>query len=417
MARPRVHFTAESGWINDPHGVTFRDGQYHLFHQYVPGSGVWAPNCHWGHAVSTDLLTWHHRDVALAPGEGDDGIWTGSLVVDREGRARILYTSVVLPDIGMGRIRVAHPTDETWDSWRKGEVLIEPPTDLDLIAYRDPFVVAEGEGWRMYVGAGTREGDALALTYTSQDLETWEFEGIAAERSTHEREPVWTGALWECPQIVDIDCRTVLVSSVWDDDVLYYAGYGVGALTEPGRFEASSWRQLSHGRSYYAPSFFRDEDGRPCLMFWMRGVSGIDAEWTSALSLPYVLGVDGEALVAELHPSVAEARSEELQREDDGSFIITDRVVDLEWTPAAGARLVLSAQGTEVASVEVAAGCLVLTRAGEDTWDMPHDGGALRVVIDGPVIEVVGPHGVLGGAIAPADALIADSSARAWPLS
>ncbi|WP_201788494.1 glycoside hydrolase family 32 protein [Rathayibacter sp. VKM Ac-2630] len=256
--RPRIHFTAESGWINDPHGLTFHDGRYHLFHQYVPGSTVWAPNCHWGHAVATDLLHWEHRPVALAPGDGDGGIWTGSLVVAEDG-ARILYTSTVEADYALGRVRVARPVDESWDEWVKGDVLVEPPADPDVVVFRDPFVLREGDGWRMFVGAGTAAGEALAITYTSSDLDSWQHDGVAARRSSAEREPVWTGALWECPQVVEVDGRHVLISSVWDDDVLHYAAYGIGDYAD-GRFEARDWGRLSFGDSYYAPSFFRDED-------------------------------------------------------------------------------------------------------------------------------------------------------------
>ena len=72
--RPAFHFTAKSGWINDPHGITVTNGEYHLFYQYVPDSTVWAPNCHWGHARGTDLFSLEQLPVAIAPGEGDEGI-------------------------------------------------------------------------------------------------------------------------------------------------------------------------------------------------------------------------------------------------------------------------------------------------------------------------------------------------------
>ena len=58
LSRPAFHFTAHSGWINDPLGLTFHGGQYHLFYQHIPGATDWAPQCRWGHATSADLLTW-----------------------------------------------------------------------------------------------------------------------------------------------------------------------------------------------------------------------------------------------------------------------------------------------------------------------------------------------------------------------
>lgn len=408
--RPLLHFTAESGWINDPHGLTFHDGAYHLFHQYVPGSMVWAPNCHWGHAVGRDLLSWEHRPVAIAPGEGDDGIWTGSLVVDAEGDARILYTSVVQPGIGIGRVRVATPTDGTWDGWSKGAVVVQPPSDLGLIAYRDPFVVPEGDGWRMFVGAADSAGTALALTYTSADLDRWTYDGVAASRSTTETDPVWMGALWECPQFFEVDGHWVMVSSVWDDDQLHYAGYGVGLYAD-GRFEAEAWGQLSFGGSYYAPSFFRDQDDRPCLMFWMRGVADPEQGWSSCLSLPYLLSIRDGRLVAEPHLDLAARRAE--PEATSGS------VLDIGWEPANGGdRLVLMSRLAESAVVTAGEGAVVLDRPGQKSWQMPWTGGPLRVVVDGPVIEISCADGLLGGPINPvALALPVSGGYRAWTLA
>lgn len=401
MTRPLIHFTAETGWINDPHGITFHDGEYHLFHQYVPTSTVWAPNCHWGHAVGPDLLHWNRRPVALAPGDGDDGIWTGSLVDTPDG-AVILYTSTVQPDLGRGRIRIARATDRSWDDWEKGAVLLETPDDLDLIAFRDPFIVREDDGWRMFVGAGTAGGDALAVTYTSADLEDWAFDGVAARRNTAEREPVWVGALWECPQIIEVDGQHVLVSSVWNDDVLYYAGYGVGSYSD-GRFEADTWGQLSFGGSYYAPSFFRDAEGRPCLMFWMRGVEDSDSGWSSALSVPHVLEIRDGRLVTTAHPSLEAARTDKADLTDLGG-----RVVDLEWTPtSAGERIDFLDGDDLVASLVWTEDAVVLERAGEEAWSAPHEVGSVRVLLDGPVLEAITSAGVIGGAVRPATAVTA----------
>ena len=330
IVRPEFHYTADQGWINDPHGITYRDGQYHSFFQFVPDSTVWAPNCHWGHAVGPDLLSLTTLPVAIAPGDGDEGIWSGALVQDDAGATRIFYTSTSRPNIGIGRVRVATPVDDSWIEWTKGDVVADAPAELDVLNYRDPFVMRDGDQWRMFVAAGLTDGTATALSYRSADLESWEYEGIAIERSTNETEPVWMGALWECPQIIEVDGRHVMVSSIWDDDVLLHVGYAIGTYAD-GRFTAETWGRLTYGPSYYAPSFFRDADGRPCLTFWMRGVHDLDAGWASAHSLPHVLSLDGDALVATPHPDVERYRSE----------AAGGTALDVVWTPGDTGELVV----------------------------------------------------------------------------
>ena len=65
LYRPNFHFTPKKGWMNDPNGMFYKNGYYHLFYQYYPDSNVWGP-MHWGHAISTDLITWTEKPIALA---------------------------------------------------------------------------------------------------------------------------------------------------------------------------------------------------------------------------------------------------------------------------------------------------------------------------------------------------------------
>jgi beta-fructofuranosidase len=393
--RPRLHFTARSGWINDPHGITVRDGRYHVFYQCVPDSTVWRPDCRWGHAMGDDLLHLEELPVALEPGDGDDGVWTGTLVEDA-GAARILYTAVTEPGIGIGRIRTAVPRDLDWRQWRKGQVVATAPAELDLVAFRDPFVAREGDVWRMYVGAGSRDGTAMALHYRSENLADWTYEGVTAQRSTHEHEPLWTGSLWECPQVFAFGGAHVLVFSIWEDDVLHHVGYGVGDLRD-GVFSARAWGRLTFGPSYYAPSFFHDTDGRPCLIFWMRGIEDVEAGWAGAHSIPYLLSLDGDVLVLTRHPDV-DARLAELAADGDAS------VQDIAWDPELTPSLSVRDEGRVVAELSVSRGSIEIS--GPFTASCPRAGsGLVRVLVDGPVLEVlvdgVVTGGPLGGAVPP----------------
>ena len=396
--RPQFHFTAPRGWINDPHGILWHEGRYHAFYQAVPHSTDWAPGCSWGHATGPDLLSLEAGPVALEPGDGDEGVWTGSLVVDEAGTATILYTSVLADALDAGRIRVARPLDAEWLRWEKGPVVLTPPPDLDLVAYRDPFVVRDGEGWRMLVGGGLRDGTALALGYRSPDLERWELEGIFAQRSSADTAGAWTGAVWECPQLVEIDGRSVLITSVWAEGVLYWTGYGVGHLVD-GRFTAERWGRLSFGSSHYAPSFYRDPDGRGCLLFWMRGVRDEAERWSGAHSIPYLLALDGDRLIASPHPDLERYLAPAIAV---GPGARVAPAAQLRWRPAPGDELRLFEGDDEDAAAVLTVvleegGVAVSGRDGAE--GMPWSGGELRIVLDGPVAEIVAADGVLGCSI------------------
>lgn len=397
--RPAFHFTAAEGWINDPLGVTWKDGQYHLFYQYVPGRTTWASNCHWGHATSPDMVAWTEQGVAVAPGDGDDGVWSGSIVTDAGGAATMFYTSVAEPDLGIGTVRTATPDDASWNSWTKGGKLMTAP-ELGVVAYRDPFVFRDGGQWRMFVGAGLEGGTAAAVSYSSPDLKQWTLDGIAAQRSGAEMEPVWTGTMWECPQLFEIDGSHVLVTSIWEDDVLHYVAYGVGSYSD-GTFTARSWGQLSYGKSYYAPSFFRDKDGVPALIFWVRGVISPDGQWASALSVPHTLTLDGDTLVATPHADLANytqaARVEQL---GGGAYeTVLDGGADLRCTVAAGTVICFGSPDGQLAALRHNGAGLEVTAPGNADFTgvfLPvAEGTDVRVLIDAGVLEISGQQGIM----------------------
>lgn len=384
--RPQFHFTASTGWINDPHGITARDGGYDVFYQYVPGQTVWSPDCVWGHARGTDLLSLVERAPAIVPGDGDGGIWTGSLVNSDAG-ARIFYTSVERDDFAIGRVRVATPTDAGWDTWMKGAFVAEAPPSFELVGFRDPFIRRDPDAWRMFVGAGTTEGDALALSYTSQDLDHWEYEGVALRRPTADRDPVWAGAMWECPQIFELDGRFVMLSSAWDRDVLNYAAYAVGSY-DRGVFTPENWGRLTYGPSYYAPSFFRDAEGRAAITLWMRGIEDLAAGWAGAHSVPHLLSLDGDVLVATPHP--------DLERYWSGGAPETAADIELDEGP-----VVVRSGAVELFRVDTAGGLVGVT-VGDQTWELPRRSPSVRLIVDAGVLEVSSDGGLLGLPLPPA---------------
>ncbi|MCL3861079.1 glycoside hydrolase family 32 protein [Actinotalea sp. K2] len=397
VTRPRLHFTAHEGWINDPLGLTFHGGRYHLFFQYVPGQTQWGPDQCWGHATSDDLLHWTEQPVALQPGDGDDGVWSGSIAVPDVGPAALFYTTVNLDDVQVGKARLARPTDETWTSWVKQDVVAELPTGLDVVAYRDPYVFHDGTVWRMLMGAGLADGTATALTYRSTDLERWDYDGLLASRHRTETEPLWMGAVWECPQLFRLGDTWVLTCSVWEPNVPHYEAYAIGDLVD-GRFTAQSWGRLSYGPSYYAASVFADHDAHRGLIYWLRDVDDPAGRWASAHSVPHRLSLAGDRVVAEPHPALVAARVGE-PVESSGGTLEIGWVSDLEWRltgPSVQAVLVVTGaeSGREELRLTVSDGELTATVAA-NSWTMPLTDRDVRVLVDGPVVEIFATTGVM----------------------
>jgi beta-fructofuranosidase len=233
----------------------------------------------------------------------------------------------------------------------------------------------------MLVGAGLADGTATALVWSSDDLARWHYSGTLAERHRDDTEPLWTGAMWECPQLLRIGDRHVLVVSVWEADTLHYVAGAVGRFTD-GRFTAESWHRMTWGDSYYAASAFRDGEGRAGLVFWLRGVHDGPRTWAGAISLPYLLTLDGDRPVLAPHDVLLGQR-----REPEPAA-----AVDVLWRPAATGELRLADEAGDAVVLLRREGNRLTVGTGAE---MPFGGGAVRVVLDGPVLEVAGDGGLL----------------------
>jgi beta-fructofuranosidase len=387
--RPRLHVTPPSGWLNDPVGGLVNGDRQHLFYQYVPASTRWRLDCHWGHLVGDDLVRWRHLPVALAPGDGDDGVWSGSAVVDAIGPV-LLYTSVVNGSHDLGRIALARPLDHNLIGWGKhaGNPVLEPPPDLDLIHFRDPFVWGRPGDWSMLVGAGLGSGRGAALRYTSPDLEAWRFHGIFAASADD-----GLGQTWECPQYIDLGTCRALVVSVWDGGVLTRVTAACGTERD-GSFAPGQWETLGHGGAAYALTTYRDRRGRLAATAWLRhDPQAPRAGWSGMLSLPLLLSDrPGGGVHVAPHPDVDTLREEPLRGAggvvDLAGNGATDGVADLQVTLPAGTQLQLETTDRPVLLTAADGGLVVESAAG--TARVPAPAGspvALRVVVDRGAVE------------------------------
>ncbi|HYH76017.1 MAG TPA: glycoside hydrolase family 32 protein, partial [Arthrobacter sp.] len=198
--RPRFHFVSPAGWLNDPNGVSQWNGTYHLFYQYNP-EGAFHYRILWGHATSTDLVTWTDQPVALEPSAGPDtdGCWSGVLVNDG-GTPTLVYSGRhgerELPCVAVGS-----PDLLTWSKAPENPVIPAPPAGVDVTAFRDHCVWREGSGWRQLVGSGIRGRGGTAFLYESADLRNWDYIGPLCIGDASAGDPAatdWQGTMWEC---------------------------------------------------------------------------------------------------------------------------------------------------------------------------------------------------------------------------
>ncbi len=383
--RPRLHVTPPSGWLNDPVGGLVHGDRQHLFFQYVPSATRWQQDCHWGHLVGDDLVRWRHLPVALAPGDGDDGVWSGSAVVDERGPV-LLYTSVRDGQLDLGRVALARPLDGDLVGWRKhaGNPVLEPPPDLGLAHFRDPFVWGRPGDWSMLVGAGLAGGGAV-LRYTSPDLEEWRFRGVFAADADGK-----PGGTWECPQYVDLGGSRALVVSLLAAGTLDRVVVARGT-ERAGTFAPDGWETLGHGGSAYALTTYRDRTGRLAATAWLRheDTGGPRTGWAGMLSLPVVLTARaGGGVHVAPHPDVDTLRAGPLPT-TGGTVDLTGAggVAELVAELPAGAELRLETAGAPVLLTATGTGLRVESAAG--TARVPASGPAvpLRVVVDRGAVE------------------------------
>lgn len=283
--RPQFHYSPPCQWMNDPNGLVYYEGEYHLFYQFYPQDIVWGP-MHWGHAVSPDLVHWQTLPIALFP---DDigAIWSGSIVVDAnntsglvEGGGLIAIYSYQNQSQG-----IAYSTDKgrTWTKYAGNPVIGALAKD-----FRDPkvFWYDGTKQWIMVIAAGHE-----LQIFTSPNLINWEM--------TSKLTGGLAGGVWEVPDLfpLEIEGQTkwVLLGSVSQmapaggGGVRYYIGDFDGRTFTYNESDPVLW--LDYGPDNYAGTTFSDMpmDKRTYIGWmsnWQYAASTPTTRWRGATTLP-----------------------------------------------------------------------------------------------------------------------------------
>ena len=289
--RPQFHITPEVGWLNDPNGMVYFDGEYHAFYQLDASTKFPANDKWWGHAVSTDLVNWTDLPVALSP-DKYGSIWSGSAVVDHnndsglfddtESKSGLIafYTSYVP---GAQRQCIAYSKDKgrTWIKYLDGDYVIDQADDpLNDEAFRDPKVFWHEESgkWMMVVAGGPLR------FYSSENLLDWKPEGMQNEIHT------------ECPDFFKLSVD----GGATEKWVL--SGGGVWYMIGDFEYIGGVWKfvpdtgehiNFNHAPDVYAGQSFSDIEGRRIMVWWMVNIGypfqtgEVTDPWNGALTLPY----------------------------------------------------------------------------------------------------------------------------------
>lgn len=296
--RPHYHFTPPRNWMNDPNGMVWFDGEYHLFYQYNPKGDRWG-HMSWGHAVSPDLVHWQHLPVALNE-EDNLMIYSGSAVVDTNNTSGFgingqpplvaIYTGHHTNQARQDQ-RIAYSTDRgrTWTSYSGNPVL-----DIDTAEFRDPKVFwhAPTRCWMMVIALPT---DRKVAFYTSPDLKQWTLAGDFGPAGS-------TEGLWECPDLFPLPVDGDIKQTKWVLLVNVNPGapaggsgcqYFIGTFNGE-RFVAEEKAQwLDYGPDFYAAVSWSDlpeRDGRRIIIGWMNNWLYANetptSPWRGAMSIP-----------------------------------------------------------------------------------------------------------------------------------
>lgn len=315
--RPRLHYAPARNWMNDPNGLVFHDGLYHLYYQHNPFGNDWG-NLSWGHATSVDLLHWSEHPIAIERTLGDAGcsiedIYSGSVVVDhddtcglgRDGRSPLValytsaYTALHPEQAGIQAQSLAFSNDGgyTWTKYAGNPVVDRGSSD-----FRDPKVFryhdhTSGNSWWVMVAVEAVE--RRVVMYRSENLSDWSEVSSFGPRDDIE------GA-WECPDLFELpvdgdtaNTRWVLVVSTNTGGIASGSGtrYFIGSfdgerfMADEPPSEANEVAWLDWGPDNYASVSFADApDGRRILIGWMSNWDYVWAvptsPWRSNMTLP-----------------------------------------------------------------------------------------------------------------------------------
>ena len=262
--RPIYHHTPAYGWMNDPNGMFYKDGVWHLYYQYNPYGSQWE-NMTWAHSTSTDLMHWENQGEVIQP-DALGTIFSGNSVVDKENTAGFGKDVVIAFYTSAGNAQtqsIAYSTDNGM-SFKK--YANNPIITSDVPDFRDPKVFWNDDlnQWNLILASGQQMN-----IYSSKNLKDWKYESCFGEEYGNH------GGVWECPDLLKIGDKWVLICNInpggpfGGSATQYFVGTFDGhKFTCESKPEVTKW--MDYGKDHYATvSFSNAPNGRIVVLPWM----------------------------------------------------------------------------------------------------------------------------------------------------
>ncbi len=323
--RARLHLTAPLNWMNDPNGLIYYQGNYHIFYQHFPYACHWG-TMHWGHAISKDLVNFEHLPIALYPSKAYDrnGCFSGSAISFND-KLYLYFTAIRysqedpknihLPKAGTktmaSQALIISDDGLTFDNQHEKHLIIDVLSDEnigDSQDTRDPKVWL-GKNGHVYMILGSKSNgekgsDGKVLFFESEDGVHFTYKNSFGDLNL--------GTMWECPDLFELKGQYYLVLSPQNIDQAPCPTDN--SLIMPVDFEEATctlsldaeYSYLDYGLDFYAPQTFTDENGERVIIGWLRMNESIDQEnWIGMMSFPRVLSHKDGSLYQQVHPNVA----------------------------------------------------------------------------------------------------------------
>ncbi|XP_014371797.2 sucrose-6-phosphate hydrolase [Papilio machaon] len=266
--RPHYHVAPPVGWMNDPNGFSYYNGEYHLFYQFYPYDSVWGP-MHWGHVTSPDLVHWRQLPTALLPDE--EQCFSGSAVQDGDTMV-LMYTAHIVSDREpfYNETQYLAYSDDGVNFYKYGGNPVLPSAPNGSPDFRDPKVWRHGDHWYVILGSKTTDLRGRVLLYRSTDLKDWELLTVLAESQGD------MGYMWECPDFFELDGKFILLMSpqgIAPQGDRYknthQNGYIIGSFNyETFEFvQEVPFQEIDFGHDFYAAQT-TEVDGKRYLISW-----------------------------------------------------------------------------------------------------------------------------------------------------